>query len=266
MRRDALTVMTGIHFCKKGLEMIIDIHTHMLYGIDDGVADMKESLKLMERAYEQGVRGIFLTNHSYGMERKYESYHRRFDKLKAAASEHFPGLELYKGCEVLCFRDEMEEIICGIKDGKYPTLNGTRYVLMEFSPHSTKGMAEMMYCLEYALDAGYVPVVAHVERYDKLYKHALNDLEALKKLGCLFQINLYSVEQDQGHVSGGSRKVLANLFLQNGLVDFVGTDSHNMYYKAPEAAVGAAAIRERYGDELADRVLYKNAEKMLRVK
>ena len=81
---------------------IIDIHTHMLYGIDDGANDGDMSLTLMGIDYEQGVRGIFCTNHSYGMEDNYKDYHGRFEKLRDMAEEKYPGLSLYKGCEVLC--------------------------------------------------------------------------------------------------------------------------------------------------------------------
>ena len=121
----------------------------------------------------------------------------------------------------------------------------------------------MTYCLNYALDAGYTPIIAHVERYKAIYDDPLTDLYRLKELGCLVQINLYSVEQDQGHVGVGSRKELANLFLKNRMVDFVGTDTHRLDYKSPEAAVGAEAIREKYGEEYADTVLYQKAESLL---
>ena len=79
----------------------------------------------------------------------------------------------------------------------------------------------------------------------------------------MVQINLYSVEQDRGLVGGGSRKELANLFLQHQLVDFVGTDTHRLDYKPPEAAVGAVALREKYGAEYAADVLWHNAEQAL---
>jgi len=242
---------------------IIDIHTHMLYGIDDGASDSDMSLTLMGMDYEQGVRGIFCTNHSYGMDNYYRDYHRRFDKLRKVAEERYPGLSLYKGCEVLCCQDEMPEIITNIRNDVYPTLNGTDYVLMEFDPHGTNGMEEMRYCLEYALDKGYVPVIAHVERYRSIYEESLEDLIRLKEAGCMVQINLYSIEQDKGLVGGGSRKELANHFLQHRLVDFVGTDTHRLDYKSPEAAIGAKAIWEKYGEEYTNMVLYRNAESML---
>ena len=261
------------------MERIIDIHTHMLYGIDDGSENLDMTLKLMQMDYEQGARGIFLTNHSYYMEDRHELYPGRFDELKGLAEEKFPELSLYKGCEVLCYRKDMKKLIERIRSGAFPTLNSSDYVLMEFEPNSTEGINEMTYCLKYAQDAGYVPVVAHVERYkniyavnhegihadseEKVYADALDYLQELRKLGCLFQINLYSVEQDEGTVGGGSRKRLANMFLENDLVDFVGTDTHRLDYKSPEAKVGAEAIRRIYGDTVANKVLYENAERML---
>jgi protein-tyrosine phosphatase len=122
---------------------IIDIHTHMLYGIDDGANDGDMSLTLMGIDCEQGVRGIFCTNHSYGMEDNYKDYHGRFEKLRDMAEEKYPGLSLYKGCEVLCRQKKMPETIANIKNDIYPTLNGTDYVLMEFDPHGKNGMGEM---------------------------------------------------------------------------------------------------------------------------
>ena len=242
---------------------IIDIHTHMLCNIDDGARDSEMSLKLMGMDYEQGVRGIFCTNHSYGMKDGYKDYHTRFDKLRKLAAERYPGLELYKGCEILCYRNKMAKIVANIKNDVYPTMNRSRYVLLEFDPHDTKGTEEMRYCLEYALEQGYVPIIAHAERYKSIYDDPLKDLIRMKELGCLVQINLYSIEQDKGLVSGGSRKELANLFLQHQLVDFVGTDTHRLDYKSPEASVGAAALQEKYGEEYANAVLYRNAEELL---
>ncbi len=246
--------------------MMVDIHTHMIYGIDDGAVSREMSLTLMGIDYEQGVRDIFCTNHSYGMEDRYGDYHERFEDLRDAAREAYPGLTLYKGCEVLCHRDDMAEIVSNIKRDVYPTLNGTKYVLMEFDPDwkdwtdESDGMEEMTYCLKYALDAGFIPVVAHVERYANIYNDPLSDMQKIKELGCMAQINLFSVAQDRGY---NRRRELANLYLTHGLVDFVGTDAHRLNYKSPEAAIGAAAIREKYGDSYADEILFGNAKKHL---
>lgn len=242
---------------------IIDIHTHILYGIDDGAREIETSLTLLGLSLEQGVNGIFFTNHSYGMISDYRDYHRRFEILKEAAAERYPDLSLYKGCEILCRRENMPKIVSCIQNDIYPSMNGTEYVLLEFDPYGTDGTEEMCYCAEYVLDKGYFPIIAHVERYKTIYGDPLTDLFRLKDLGCLVQINLYSVEQDQGHVGGGSRKELANLFLKNRLVDFAGTDTHRPDYKPPQAAIGAAALRDKYGEEYGDMVLFRNAEEKL---
>ncbi len=241
---------------------IIDIHTHIIFDIDDGADDSNMSLTLMGMEYEQGVTGIFCTNHSYGMEDQYREYHRRFDELSKTASDKYPGLSLYKGCEIFCYKDDMPNIISNIRNDIFPAMNGTQYVLLEFGSFDTAGINEMRYCVESVLNAGYIPIIAHVERYETIYDDALSNLIQLKELGCLTQINLYSVEQDHGNL-GDPRKKLANLFLENRLVDFVGTDTHNLHYKSPEAAIGANVIRKKYGDEYADKILFGNAERLL---
>lgn len=238
----------------------------MLYGIDDGARDLDESLKLMGMDYEQGVRGIFCTNHSdcmsYGD--NYKVYHERFERLRKLAAERYPELRLHKGCEVLCCQDDMPDTIERIRNGMYPTMNGTKYVLAEFDPGWTEGMSEMRHCLKHLLNQGFVPIIAHAERYHSIYDTPLEDVIGLKDLGCLVQINLYSVEQDKGTVDS-QRKNLANLFLKHHLVDFVGTDTHNLDYKSPEALIGAKAVAEKYGGEYAQAVLWKNVEKLLGV-
>ncbi len=81
---------------------IIDIHTHILYGMDDGAKNREMSLKLMGMEYEQGVRGIFFTNHSGGFKwHGINNYERRCDPLKRLAHDVYPDLKLYKGCEIL---------------------------------------------------------------------------------------------------------------------------------------------------------------------
>ena len=251
---------------------IIDIHTHMLYGIDDGAYDRDMSIALMGRDYEQGVRGIFLTNHSDCMISRHEKYYQRFEKLEKAVKEEYPDLSLYKGCEVLCWQERMPYILQALREGIFPTMNGTDYVLAEFDPGECDSITEMRYCLDTLLDAGYKPIIAHAERYCRIYGDSVDKLpevkgvaylQELKEQGCLIQINLFSVEQDSGHKDGGMRKILANSFLEEHLVDMVGTDAHNTEYKSPEAKIGANAIIERYGEEYGTKVLYKNAEKIL---
>ena len=242
---------------------IVDIHTHLLYGIDDGARNLEMSLKLIGMDYEQGVRRIFCTNHSKGMKRMSGDYQIRLRELQRLSAERYPELSLYPGCEIRCGRWSMAGIIRRLDNGTFPSLNRSRYVLLEFSPDRCRGIKEMIWCLDYVIDAGYIPVLAHVERYAGIYESPAEDLHMLKEKGCMAQINLYSVVQDHGRKNSGKRKELANLFLQNHLVDFVGTDTHRLDYKAPQAKTGAQMLKKIYGAAYADQVLYKNAEKLL---
>lgn len=139
-------------------------------------------------------------------------------------------------------------------------MNGTRYVLTEFDPHATDGMEEVRFCLETIFDHGYIPIIAHAERYRAIYDDPVHDVMWMKECGCLVQINLFSVEQDTGW-----RKELANAFLMHQLVDLVGTDTHNLYYKSPEVSAGSMAI-QKYGAEYAHKVSYGNAMELIRSK
>ncbi len=243
-------------------KMIVDIHAHIFPGIDDGAEDAAMAFEVMKSDYSQGACGIFCTSHSYAMEDMHEHYHGRFNDFRRQA-KRFDKLKIYKGCEILCYREEMPDNIDKIKLDIYPTMNETEYVLMEFDPDYTKGTDEMRYCLEYTLDKGYIPIIAHAERYANIYDDPEKDIRLLKELGCMVQINLYSIVQDGRNSVGKSRKALANLFLNNRLVDFAGTDAHRPDYKPPEAMIGADYIRENFDEEYAQAILRTNAQKYL---
>ena len=118
---------------------IIDIHTHMLYKMDDGASSREMTLQLLGVAYSQGVRGIFFTNHSGGiLKHGINSYEHRFEKIKNLAHDMYQDLRLYKGCEILCSKEMMIDIIKNIKAGVFPTLNHTEFVLIEVDPKECK--------------------------------------------------------------------------------------------------------------------------------
>lgn len=238
---------------------IIDINSHIMNGIDDGAGNIGMSLELMEMEYDQGVRGIFLTGHGYGMEAWHEDYGRRFDELVKISNERFPGLSLYKGSEILCYRDFMDITVDNIKSGIFPTLNGGDHVLIEFNPYDTEGTDEMRFCAGCLINNGLIPIIAHVERYYDIFADPVEDLKHLKDLGCLAQINLYSIDSEKN----ASERELADLFLTNRLADFVGTDAHRPDHKRPDAARGAKLLAEKYGLDYASEILYKNAKTIL---
>ena len=83
---------------------VIDIHSHILYGIDDGSQSELETMTLIEYEYTQGVRGIFLTNHSICVISRYKEYQKNYENIIKKAKKKYKDLKLYKGCEIMCDR------------------------------------------------------------------------------------------------------------------------------------------------------------------
>lgn len=105
----------------------------------------------------------------------------------------FSEMELYLGCEVYCETGRMRSVLAGLESGKYPTMNGTRFVLMEFSqwvmPENTTP------CVEALVNAGYTPILAHMERYQYLRDNTAL-VDGFRELGANIQINAYSLFEE----------------------------------------------------------------------
>lgn len=237
---------------------IIDIHSHIIYGVDDGAIDLDMSLELIDDLYNQGIHDIICTTHSYCIEDNREKYDNRFNEINDIIKVKYPDLHIYKGCEILCYKSNMSEIIRKIESGIYPTLNNSKYVLIEFDIY-TKDMVdifEIAYCSRKLLDHGYVPIIAHAERYYDVYDNIIEDVKALKRMGCMIQVNLYSIIDD-AHLYNKTANVLFN----NKLIDFVGTDTHRTSFKNIISVV-EKMIKEN-GKIYAYNILFANANRCL---
>ncbi|RAV30736.1 tyrosine-protein phosphatase [Sinomicrobium soli] len=193
----------------------VDMHSHLLPGIDDGAKTTEDTVKLIDGFKELGIRHIITTPHiiqgvwpnTSGIIREKEQEirphaERQVSSFRAAAEylmdESFR--ELVRERDILCLKD--------------------KYVLVEMSYISPPiSLFDILFDLQVA---GYTPVLAHPERY--LFYHENFDMYAkLKKAGCLLQLNLLSLSSYYG------REVhkTAMKLLREGLLDFVGTDAHN---------------------------------------
>lgn len=147
---------------------MIDIHVHIVPGVDDGARDLDMALKLARLERAQGVCGIIATPHSSGFDWFPEKARLGFEQLKARLAAEMPDLPLALGCEVRCSPERMEEILARLSEGGYPSMNATRYVLTEFSTQIYPDEAQP--CVEALLGAGWKPILAHVERYGHLFE------------------------------------------------------------------------------------------------
>ena len=136
-------------------------------------------------------------------------------------------------------------------------MNRTRYILAEFSV-SGGDFAHAQYCLNRYLEEGWIPIIAHAERYCRTFA-SVENIHALKEAGCLVQVNYYDLAEEPDH----EIRTCAQNLLQAELVDMMGSDAHRTDHRAPKLARGAKYIKENCRAEYAENVLRRNAERLL---
>ena len=166
-------------------------------------------------------------------------------------------IRLFQGCEIYTTRNCIENILQNLKSGRLPSMNRTRYILAEFSV-SGGDFAHAQYCLNRYLEEGWIPIIAHAERYCRTFA-SVENIHALKEAGCLVQVNYYDLAEEPDH----EIRTCAQNLLQAELVDMMGSDAHRTDHRAPKLARGAKYIKENCRAEYAENVLRRNAERLL---
>jgi len=237
-----------------------DIHMHLIPGVDDGAEDLERSLIMIMGATEEGIRTIFATPHSSAFDSAPERPGIVFRQLCSLAARYFsqeyPDLRFFLGCEVFCEPDQMAAIIDALDSGRYPTMNGTKYVLMEFSQWI---MPEMTVpCVEAMVNAGYIPIIAHMERYQYLCEN-MELVDRFRALGAQIQVNVYSLfDETKDSIRNWARR----LVLEQKAA-FLGTDAHRPNHRPPRAQRGLNWLYENVDREYADAICRGNAQTLL---
>ena len=198
---------------------MIDIHSHLLFGIDDGSRSIEESIYIINKLSKIGYTDIILTPHfingsSYMNSR--ENNLELLKKLKVGLIKYKVPVNIYLGNEI--YIDS--ELIDLFKKGIISSLNNSKYLLIEL-PMS--GENEIYYDVFLDLiNMGYKVILAHPERYISFQKD-FNKVYELKELGVLFQCNVGSILGDYG---SNAKKTIKRL-LKEHLISFMGTDIHH---------------------------------------
>lgn len=233
-----------------------DIHMHLIPGVDDGAEDEQMALLMLLRAKDQGIRAVFATPHSSAFDEDSGGTKEKFRQICARAAQIFPEMQLYPGCEVYCETGRMQSVLTGLESGKYPTMNGSRFVLMEFSqwviPENTTP------CVEALVNAGYTPILAHMERYQYL-RGNMALVDGFRELGAKIQINAYSLFEEMDDAI----KNWARLLVLERKVEFLGTDAHRTYHRPPSAEMGLKWLYENTASEYAGAISWGNAQRLL---
>lgn len=223
--------------------MMIDMHTHIAWGIDDGLQTKVETIQALQHAKTQKIIGICLTPHVTPGITTQEEFQMILYRQKEVMELAKPlGIYVYSGCEMMMNIDFLD----ALDQEMFQTLNESKYLLIEFSYRTP--LEALPYIDEYIQEIicrGMVPVIAHVERY---FPSGLDTkrLEHWLDLGCLFQVNRSSILG----LHGKTLEKNAWDLLERKWVHLVSSDAHRLegsrvlqlddVYKVLEKKIGLA--------------------------
>lgn len=230
---------------------MIDIHTHLLPGMDDGAQTMEDSIKMAEMALESGIHSLIVTPHC-NIEGLYENYYNdKFMKKflefeEGLAKENIP-LRIMPGMEVYG-TEEVPELILR---GEIATLNNSRYLLLEFGFH--KDISLMEYLINEITDLGLKPIIAHPERYPYVQKNPDMTVHWIEQ-GCSLQVNKDSIMGSFGHHVRNTALYL----LKNNLISIIASDAHGLMMRTTNLSEVYRFICNNFSDGYARMLLEEN--------
>ena len=195
-----------------------DIHCHLIYDVDDGCRDIKESIILLKKMKKIGFDNVIITPH-YIENSEYSSENEekleKLEYIKKTLKLNKIDINVYLGNEIFI----NENVVNNVKDGKIYPLNNSKYLLIEFPFHNhLLNLEDVLYEIKIN---GYIPIIAHPERYDA-FKDNYSEVEKLKKDGTLFQSNYSSI---LGYYGKRAKKLMKKM-LKDGYIEYLGTDIH----------------------------------------
>ena len=273
----------------------MDMHTHILPGIDDGSQTIEQTSNMLKTAYDEGIRVIVATPH-FGIRNPGITLTKAKEALAEAqkkADEITPGIKLILGSELFY----SDGIIDSLERGECPTIGGTSYALVEFSTRDSRDRINQ--CIQEMLWKGYRPIIAHLERYKCLE----GDVDAVREIvnrGVAVQINCRSFldgapankgnEEDEksGSESHEHKKGLFGLFgnsekqqnrtefflerkgdwartlLAEGLVHFIASDCHDDTHRSPIYRTALEAMEVCCSEQTLTNISKNNILKLIR--
>ena len=218
---------------------MVDIHSHILYGLDDGARTLDESVALARMAAENGTTDIAATPHAnqqYAFDP--DAAEARICELRGVLGD---APRIHRGCD---FHLSTENIRDALANPSKYALNNRRYVLVEFSdlliPNSTADTFALM------LGAGMIPIVTHPER-NALVRGRAAKLKEWVEMGCRVQVTAGSLLGAWGR----NAEAFAVSLIEEGLAHFVASDAHDAKYRTPSLREAFDFVRSRWSAETA---------------
>lgn len=186
---------------------MVDIHSHILFGIDDGPETIEESINLLKQAKELGYTDIVCTSHYQKNKFENINYDQNFLLLEEKIKEENLDLKIYKG-------NEFALIDNSFSNEKLYTLNNSKYLLIELKDNLIFPICKDFF--QFLLSKNIIPIFAHIERYHHL---SVQDFVELYNLGVILQVNVR-------FAANPNKKI--NYLLKNKYIGVLATDTHRM--------------------------------------
>lgn len=236
-------------------DRFLDVHHHILYGLDDGPENEAEMDRMLEAASEDGTGLIFATPHIFPGKRPFSmaDYQRTLEKANVYCRRKRLPLKVLGGAEI-CFTDAAVRLL---DEGKIPTMNGTRFVLTEWSPH--EGTEEIVRGIGTLCGAGYIPIIAHVERLRNLKGKWKTIEDICSRYDVRIQMDCEALLQGMKSFFPS----FAQQALNRRMIDYVASDAHNVGERRSCMRQAHEVIARKWGNEYAEQLMIGNAEELL---
>lgn len=236
---------------------MIDIHCHMLPGVDDGPTSMDESLALAKKAVESGITHSILTPHIHPgrWDNEALSIREAVEMFKKALADHSIPLKVGMSGEVRVSIEALQMVA----SHQVPFLGkwGENYVVLLEMPHSHIPMG-VLQMIQWLMQRNIRPLIAHPERNKDILRR-VDKIQPLIDAGCLFQVTSGSIA---GRFGSTARDRACQL-LEMGVVTVLATDAHNLKRRPPRLNEGRDAAALIVGEPLANRLVVDNPWKMV---
>ncbi|MER2536741.1 MAG: CpsB/CapC family capsule biosynthesis tyrosine phosphatase [Rhizobiaceae bacterium] len=233
---------------------MIDLHSHILPGLDDGSPSLATSLEMARMAVDDGITHMACTPHIVpGLyDNDCASIVDRMSLLEAALAASSIKLRLFSGADVHIAPDLPEKL----RAGTVPSINGSRYFLFEPPHHILPPKIEELAAR--LIKAGFVPILTHPERLTWIKSH-YRVIENLNALGCLIQLTADSITGNFGKTS----LYYSEKLIDEGRVDIIASDCHGTKSRRPLLSRARSILESRVGSAEAERMVLKRPAAIL---
>lgn len=249
MAINTITIMQAM------INNVVDIHSHLIFGVDDGAKTLEDSIQTLEQLEKLGIKKVICTPHiCHGNIEHIYKIKEHFLKVRQIAKEK--NIELFLGTEILM----TSETANLLSKRRLRPLDGKKYVLVEFKRSENMEQEKAISLLEDIIDIGYKPILAHPELY--VHYQDIYFFSKLKEIGVLLQLDASSMVRKKTpyKIYKFSKKLL-----KNKLIDIVASDNHSNEKRNYNVLKEAyQIINKKYGKEYAELLFCINPNEVLK--